>query len=184
MSMSSYTVTRSPIVEPAELARYSNEHVAYEIEMLFGAVLAPQGELRVSTPALGYFLSMARIETFVLHLRSLIGFFYPDHFRAQAGDLLAHHFVNDPDPWAKWSTSRPALSATLERAKLRADKEIAHLTKDRIYGVPAEKGWDFAGLGEEIRTLLDALVAAADPQRLGPRVTAVIPRGPLSGGAA
>ena len=89
-----------PILDPAGLCSYSDEHLAYELRMLFGALAdasVPLGRLRpvpssdlttTSTPVItstfvagtSDFQSNARIEAFANHLRNLIVFLYPDEY--------------------------------------------------------------------------------------------------------
>ena len=62
----------------------------------------------------------------------------------------------------------------LEVARIRANKEIAHLTTDRISGTPARKKWDFEGLVEVLLPVMNLFVATALESRLSPTVVEVI----------
>ena len=147
--------------------------------MFFGAVLARKLLLHGNSRAALHFVTMARLETFALHLRNLLGFLYPDKYRPQRDDVLAHHFFHGPSQWANWLRVRPRLSRALIRGKERADKEIAHLTAKRIAGIRAWKAWNIVPLGEEIRNCLNVFVAVADPNRLGIQVKMAIPTSTL-----
>ena len=147
--------------------------------MFFGAIAARRAEIGASSLWLGHFMDMAVIEVFVLHFRNLAAFLYPDAFQSAKDDVLAHHFFGGSDPFKAWVRVRPRLTATVKRAKGRADKEIAHLTAKRVAGARPGKEWDFVGLGDEIRTVLRAFIGGADPLRLAPSVGAAIPPGAL-----
>jgi hypothetical protein len=166
---------KPPITSPVKLRAYSDEHVAYEVSMFFGAVAARRAQFAASDIALGHFVDMAIIEAFAIHLRNLVAFCYPDSFRAFPDDVLAHHFIASSSPFAAWAQARPQLTTTLRRAKERADREMGHLSRDRIAGRRPRKTWDFPGLAYEARTLLAAFVNVADPARLSDRVAAAIP---------
>jgi len=188
-----------PITDPRELRAYSDEHVAYELRMFFGAVAARNKLIGASrstpirssatttssvlmssslVPAFD-FANNARIEAFANHLRNLVTFLYPDTYPLKQDDVAAHHFLPGADPYSRWLAQRLALSSTLQAAKIRADKEMAHLTNKRIAGTVTEKEWDMVPLAEEIRSLFKTFVRAADPARLGSDVSAAIPAGTL-----
>ena len=84
-----------------------------------------------------------KVEGFGLHLRNLIEFFYPSS--PHADDVLAVDYV------ANWDTKRPAITPLLESARARANKELHHLTAQRIAGRPSHKEWDFDRVGQELK---------------------------------
>lgn len=161
---------RPPISQPDRLKRYSDEHLAYEMKMLFRAVRA--------RPTSRFF-NNARIEAFANHARNLIVFLYPDLFSLMPDDVAAHHFLASSAPFAEWRRIRPPLVPVLRRAKVRADKELAHLTARRIAGRRPQKAWDMVGIARALRSILQVFVSRADPARLGAAVAAAIPSGPL-----
>jgi len=83
------------------------------------------------------------IESCTLHLRNLVDFFYQSN--AKADDVIAADYVAD------WDKKCPAISSLLEKARTRANKEVAHLTTKRIAGSPPEKAWDFDAVSAELR---------------------------------
>lgn len=108
-----------------ELLDYSKEHVIYELWMFRSVGQALIAPIQMSQP-----LRNALIESFAIHLRNLIDFFYPGQI--QADDVVASEFLDDPDEWATLS----AISTTLSSARIRAHKEVSHLTRKRITGAP------------------------------------------------
>jgi hypothetical protein len=80
----------------------------------------------------------AILESFAIHLRSLLDFFYIDASRAKPGDVLAEHYFPQP---AEWHNAKPQLAPDeIARMKERVNKEIAHLTyeRNRIAGIDWE----------------------------------------------
>jgi hypothetical protein len=116
-------------------------------------------------------LTNALLASYALHLRNLIEFIYwtpkpPD-------DVNAVHYVRDKDAWL---AARGEASDFLRGVKLRADKQIAHLTKKRFTGDAPEKQWDPIA---EISALLPGLRLFLDhgrPELLHANVAAAIER--------
>jgi hypothetical protein len=165
--------------KPAELRAFADEHLAYEIEMLFAAVRTRDVRLLSDDPSLLSFFHNARVEAFVSHLRTLIGFLFPDVYRPKRNDVTARHYVESPGRQGEWEDWRGPLSAAMRSAKDRADKDISHLTDRRIAGIPPEKGWVIEPLANELREILLRFVAVAEAERLGERVSALVPRVPF-----
>jgi len=95
-------------------------------------------------------LANALLESFVIHFRSLVDFFYPS-VSAKVDDVLASDYFGSPDDWAR---IRPLLSETLTAGKARAHKEIAHLTYARLVVTPETKPWAVIELAKEIEILM------------------------------
>lgn len=147
------------------LLNYSREHIFYEFQMFLWvtSVCAGVKNLTAPTEADIKCLNNVLIESFVVHLRNVIDFLYLDS--PQSTDIIAADFLKED-----WKTVRPEITATLQTAKTRANKEIAHLTTNRITGTPPEKGWDFSGLASELIPIMTMMVTKADPARLSPQV--------------
>jgi len=158
-----------PFTDPYLLA-FSGEHVAYEIDMFFGMVevLTQSSLIGASSAAAAARLKNALIEAFVIHLRNLIDFLYLD--RPQPNDVVAADFCGA----CIWEAQRPPITSSLDAARVRANKEIAHLTSQRIAGTPPEKAWEPSALAAEIRPLLRLFVTKAASVRLSPNVAAAI----------
>lgn len=143
------------------LSNYSGEHLLYEINMFYAAVAT------LTTPGLTFASHSAQIafgvrngmiEVFAIHLRNLIDFFYLDNVKPT--DVVAADFCAN----GAWKQVRPQIGPTLERARIRANKEIAHLTTARMAGSPPDKSWNPESLSQEIAGLLQAFVATVDDQ--------------------
>ena len=166
-------------LKPAELRAFADEHLAYEIEMLFAAVRTRDVRLLSDDPSLLSFFHNARVEAFVSHLRTLIGFLFPDVYRPKRNDVTARHYVESSGRQGEWEDWRGPLSDAMRSAKDRADKEVSHLTDRRIAAIPPEKEWVIEPLANELREILLRFVAVAEAERLGERVSALVPRVPF-----
>ena len=138
---------KSTIGEPAssiELTSFAGEHLFYEAQMF----LAAREALRLARSQ--SFEMNTRIEVCVVHFRNLVDFFYLA--KPKVDDVVAAHYVPD------WERQRPALSTPLEKARSRANKEMAHLTTRRIAGSVPEKAWDFNALSTEMRPVIKSFL--------------------------
>ncbi len=167
------TGSSGPIFRPfndSYLLGYSAEHVAYEVDMFLALVDWRARNLTVGAPTAADVNRMNNliIEGFAIHLRNIIEFLYQDN--PKRTDVVAADFL----PSGAWRGLLPVISSTLEAARVRANKEIAHLTTDRMAGRQPAKAWDSQGLADEIRPLLRLFVANALTTRLSPAVAAAI----------
>jgi len=146
------------------LLAYSEEHVIYEVANFFkmAKVFCAPNPVGALPPNLKHTVNMAVIEACSTHLRNIIDFLYTD--KPQPTDVVASDFC------ANWQHVRGAMPPTLEKARVRSNKEVAHLTTSRIPGAPPDKAWDFASLANEIRPVLTALVANARKTALSPNI--------------
>ncbi len=113
-----------------ELQEASN-HLQYEFSMLMSVAQAFASGIAAQD-----WLVNALLESFVIHFRALLDFFYPPA-NVKNDDVLAGDYFDDSEAWEK---IRPQLSEALSRAKTRAHKEIAHLTYARLDVTPETKG--------------------------------------------
>jgi hypothetical protein len=154
----------------AYLVAYSEEHVVYEFDMFLwlAHVCGSGAKLGAHSTEDAVRLGNALIESFVAHLRNVINFLYPESL--EGTDVVAADFFAP----GVWKRLRPKISGTLKTARVRANKEMAHLTTARITGSPPEKAWDYSKLATEIRPLMRLVARNASAGRLSPRVSAVI----------
>jgi len=146
--------------------------------MFFIAIAARNAEIKTLPDNINLFLQNARIEVFVLHFRNLYDFLYPDNCSKHKDNIHAHHFITVPKPLEHWIKCRTEINDKLLcEEKNRANKLLAHLTKQRICGLSKE--WDYVELGKEIRKCLNKFIEIADPLLLGEDIKSIIPSGPL-----
>lgn len=137
-----------------QLTDYSAEHLLHELSMLWElAATLPQRKPSTETSAF--------VESFGVHLRNLIDFFYRE---GHGDDVTAQDFL---DPATTWKPSEPA---SLTKAHQRANKELNHLTQARISGSPPEKAWDTAALRKDIETVAKDFAGKASEKKLHPKV--------------
>jgi hypothetical protein len=129
------------------LAAFAGEHLFYEAQtFIYARKALKSAGLQSQKNVL--------IESCSLHLRNLVDFFYQSN--AKADDVIAADYVAD------WDKKCPAISSLLEKARTRANKEVAHLTTKRIAGSPQEKSWDFDAVSAELRPAIAKFVEVVD----------------------
>ncbi|MDP3763132.1 MAG: hypothetical protein Q8Q92_00520 [bacterium] len=139
-----------------QLFEYFAEHVRYEVQMLLNATSGILQQLKVPQG-----LQHMPIESYAIHLRNLITFLYPSSSRDT--DVCAKDFFKREEAWEK---IRPELSEVLVKAKIRADKEVGHLTTSRQSGTPKDKEWDVKNLTGELMPLFNLFCESADKVKL------------------
>jgi hypothetical protein len=157
--------------DDAYLLAYSGEHLWYEIDMFWWLARVfgnPQVRLGAPSEADGQRLSNALNESCTIHVRNLIDFLYLDIPRPT--DVVAADFFKA----SEWAQLRPGISPDLDAARVRANKEVAHLTTQRMADSPPEKKWDIVVLASELRPVLQLFATNALPTRLSGRVTTLL----------
>jgi hypothetical protein len=144
----------TPAMTDQQLINYSGEHLMHELSMFWElADTLPQKKASTETSAL--------VESFGVHLRNLIDFFYRE---GRGDDVTAQDFLDTITTW------KPGEPAPLTKAHQRANKELNHLTQARISGSPPEKAWDTAALLKEIDTVAKEFATKASAKKLHPDV--------------
>jgi hypothetical protein len=153
------------VLSDSELLEYSREHLLYEVTMFFhtGNILLNYDFGKIEPPRLGELMRMAILESFAVHVRNLIDFFWPA--KTFDTDVLAEDFF--PGNGLPKSFS---LTTALDNARIRANKQVSHLTTERIAGEPPEKNWPVSELLGEEQDLLLRFVRDASPARLDAKV--------------
>lgn len=140
-----------------ELRRASN-HLWYEMGMFQGLVLGMGSGIAGE----GNVLSNSLVESFAIHVRVLIHFFYTEI--PHKDDVLAVHFFHESEDWNK---HRPLETEILEVAKTRADKEVAHLTYLRLKVTPEMKTWNFKDIFNDLQRVLDKFIELVPRDNMG-----------------
>ena len=147
---------------PDELRRVS-EHLHYEVQMLLGSAQALASE----TTADGT-LRNALVESFAIHFRNMLDFLWPDKPKRKSDWVIAADFFPSPSDWEKL---RPEISQPLLDSRVRAAKEIAHLTYARLAVEPEEKDWDVRQIANEVTRVVETFIRHVPMQFLGPKCT-------------
>ena len=98
------------------------------------------------------------LETFVIHWRALIEFFYTKGKKWPADDKRAYDFIDK----SKWEKVRGNMPPCIKNLNCRAGKEIAHLTSSRKYGTPPEKNWPYKDMEEHLEGVMKLFVKEAN----------------------
>jgi len=112
----------------SELLAFSREHLRYELDMLFSTaeILGRMQTSATPTP-FDTLVTNAWLESFVIHLRNVIEFLYPQ--RLKENSVIAEDFFPDPLDWKK---TRPKMTSAIKNARQRAHTELSHLTTTRL----------------------------------------------------
>jgi hypothetical protein len=156
-----------------ELRAFAEEHLLYEVRMLTALTTRLKEVLEYDQKAgkrdlewLDMETRNAQVESFAMHARGLLDFFY-ETAPVHRDDALARHFVD-----GEWNP--PPQTEALADVKRRVNKEVAHLTYPRLLVTEEAKNWDYGRIwldfGEVIRAFLDR----ASPDRLPPAVVSKI----------
>ncbi len=137
--------------------REASNHLRYEVDMLmltartmFSGVLG-QGALNNAT-----------LESFVIHVRNLIYFLYST--KPKQDHVIAEDYFDSPD---KWINVRLQKSQNLHKAEMRSNKEVAHLSYDRIKITQQMKQWTYIDIANEIATVFNIFLENVDKAKLG-----------------
>jgi len=112
------------------------------------------------------------LETFLLHARNLVEFFYTKH-KKYSTDVRALDFFENK---GSWIGSRPNLTGSLTKIRERAGKELAHLTYKRISGTPPEKDWSTGETVEDLVKVINIFLDRLPPKYIGERLRNLPPR--------
>jgi len=132
------------------LIDYSGEHLLHEINMFWKL------SETIQPNEIG-FLPSVLIESFAIHLRNLIEFFY---FPPESKYVRAREFFDDPNGW------KPTMTNPVKAALTRANEEVSHLTHGRKSGMPPDKTWDPVGLLKEIEPVARDFAIRASIKKL------------------
>lgn len=147
--------------------RSDSRTLEYEFKMLC-AVAANIGNGR---PTGDWGSKNAHVESFAIHCRNLVFFFFAHDSANKAGwargnDILAvDYFKQNSD----WITVCPPISTTLLNAKPQADRQVAHITEERR-GLNQPSGptasWSISDVVRDIATVMKAFLDHVPQQNL------------------
>jgi len=92
------------------------------------------------------------VESFVIHARVLIDFFYGK--RQHPDDMIAKDFFSED---VDWVNIRPPLTRVLQEAKTKANKQLAHLSFTRLkLKSKNEKGWKIFEIFNDMNKVINS----------------------------
>jgi len=138
-----------------QLSEMARRHLAYEIKMVRETAQALQGK------GIGpRSFRNAMLETFLIHYRNLLDFFYADHRRSLSHDVRAQEFVADP---RRWKARRPKLDQEASSNRERVNAQLAHLTYRRLKY--EERQWSDRRMLRQLEELIQVFVEQLPPHR-------------------
>jgi hypothetical protein len=132
--------------------QHASEHVKYEIEML----AATTSFFSKSPGGTDQAAWNAYLESFVLHVRNLIDFYYPPERRK--GLILAQDYSDV----TKWNGSLPAMTPLLKEPKSRVNKLAGHLTYKRPV---SDKNWKWSAISAGLDQVFICFLNHLPPDR-------------------
>ena len=134
------------IIEQRDLINIC-KHLSYEIRMFYAISYVLNHFERKLNNVLGIpVVWNALIESFTIHTRVLLDFFYLDRPN-QPDDVIACDFFNEKETWIN---NRPKKTELLKRTSKRVGKEVAHLTYKRVEITENDKQWHFGKISTDI----------------------------------
>ena len=109
-------------------------------------------------------MNNAFIESFVIHARVLLDFFYP--FNPRPDDVIATDFFDQAETWER---ARPEKTDLLKTIHKSVGKEAAHLSYARQKISEEKKNWDYEGIVRDIRFSVDCFLGIVSNSLLGYR---------------
>jgi hypothetical protein len=146
-------------VLPEKLIEFSGEHLYYEIWMLYGVTekLLKGGQ--------DEYVFNALLESFVIHASIIIDFFYRP--QVYGADARAIHYIADRK---KWKESLPSYQRYFKKFHTKRNKEVVHLSFNRLEVRPEERPWNARQIIKQIRKIVDLFLDQADPRLLHPKI--------------
>lgn len=133
-----------------------SRHLYYELDMMFFSASAYSSCLDYDKR-----LGDSILESFVLHFRVVFDFFYSDSCRAD--DAIAYDFFDDPDEWRR---ARGEASEELRNSKIKANKDLAHLTYARLGRSYEGKLWQVIIVVQELSLTMSKFLEHVAKEKL------------------
>jgi hypothetical protein len=144
-------------VRSDEVLRKTSVHLRYE----FGTFTQLAQMLNTGAFGTGT-LNNALLESFTVHSRLLLDFFFDDKPRHD-DEVVADDFFGCEGKWPGMRGTMPPILQTVDR---RVGKEVAHLTYSRLDVTPDEKLWTFPAIVQAIEKVWNTFITQVPPSRL------------------
>ncbi len=141
-----------------ELSDYADHHLTYELYMLLwtASMLIPLRGLSDHTP-IPRIIHDSLLESFSIHARNLVDFLYihsDKNRQDKASDVIVQDYIA---PEAPLRNALPKITGALSIVNQKANKQVAHLTHDRISYEQEGKGWNVLGTTMDITAAFRSL---------------------------
>jgi hypothetical protein len=160
---------RSPnVISDDDLKSYAEAHLQYEINMLTMSVsiLAYLGTHNNSSP-IPWLINNGILNTFAMHARNLIDFLYS---RSKGKDFSTDIIIQDYVTEEDISLYLKPITPLLEEALIKANKQVAHLSMDRINYERAGKEWKFIDVMGHIRAAFSSIALHIPATKMNPEL--------------
>lgn len=146
-------------IAEADLKLFAEDALFYDYYML----LAASRRIGIAESTSDEELSNIALESFLLHARILVEFFY---VTPQPKRIGARHYLATPEQVEKWKASRSAISRILSRRTF-GDLSVwlSHPSVGRTGRTGAKPGWKIPAMRAELASLLFALRDVLPPER-------------------
>lgn len=142
-----------------ELLAFSREHLYHEITMLYEVTL--KLAKKEADPLSGN----ALIESFGIHAAIILDFMF--NKKKKSDDAVASDYIIDKE---KWKKTISGYRKKLNFIYRRRDKELAHLSYERLKVTETTKQWSFVAICREISDIVDYFIEASDKAITHPNV--------------
>lgn len=175
-----YIMELNRLKQSMEQLQTASSHLHYEVQMLHECARR-LSELRNSDEEISLddkTLENALIESFLIHARVLIDFFYVKsrleanpNTNIRSSDVIAEDFLEKPNNW--WSIC-PEKSPELEEVNPKVGKQVAHLTYDRSYITVKGKKWDIGRIYYALVDVIFVFIENVDRKYLDPKLLQIV----------
>lgn len=152
------TVQMKQKILKKRLIDFAEEHLFYEIKMLYGVV-----DMLHKCDMSNMYIYNALLESFVLHASVILDFFYAPEKKND--DARAIHYVKNS---AEWKKALPLLNKHFAGFTRKRNKEVMHLSYKRLEVRSHEKRWGSRKITKEISKVVDLFLDHANPQLIHP----------------
>ncbi len=148
----------------SQLKAYADEHLRYEFDML-AASTGILGALPPQLPedVVSFALRNGLLNTFAIHSRNLIDFLYS---RSKGKDKPTDIVIEDYADDATVATHLLPITPLLDSAIVKANKQAAHLTKERIDFEHEGKEWQFIAIADQVVKALASVASHIPDTRI------------------
>lgn len=147
-----------------DLKEYAETHIQYEYDMLlWSAKLLAFYNPENNRGHIGWTVHNALLNTFSIHARNFVKFLYPgEKNNRHSSDISIENYLDK----TTITRLRPQISEALSLVITKANKQVAHLTTERIEYEKKGKGWKFLEIATEIIYILSTVTPAIPDEKI------------------
>jgi hypothetical protein len=156
----------------SDLKNYAEEHLQYEVEMLTwsAGILASLVQRKNLNP-LPWAINNGLLNTFAIHARNLTDFLYS---RSKGKDSPTDIIIQDYVDMEDITGHLIPISPILEEVKIKANKQVAHLTMERINYEKLGKQWNFIEILRQIKGAFASITPYIPSQKMSKKLKEIL----------